>query len=130
MGFQVNNPQARTINMVEGQQTNITGTHANVTIAQQMQPELSQLRAVLDRLANLPPGASAAAAQELDGAEAAVSRPEPDRREFAERLGRLTDVLARAGALATTGQALSGPLIDLAHKLGHLGQPILRALGV
>jgi hypothetical protein len=116
--------------MVDGQQTNITGTHANVTIAQQVQPDLSRLRAALDRLADLPPGASAAATQELDGAEAAVSRPEPDRQEFADRLGRLTDILARAGALATAGHSLSGPLIDLAHKLGHLGQPILRALGV
>lgn len=129
MGFQVGNQHAHTINMVEGQQTNITGTHANVTIAQQVRPELSQLRAVLDRLSDLPPGASTAAAQELDSAEAAVAGPEPDRQEFAERLSRLTTILVRAGALATAGQSLSVPLMDLAHKLGHLGQPILRALG-
>jgi hypothetical protein len=129
MGFQVTNQHAQTINMVEGQQTTITGTHANVTIAQQVRPELNQLRAVLDRLSDLPPGASTAAARELDGAEVAVAGPEPDRQELAERLGRLTTVLVRAGALAAAGQSLSVPLIDLATKLGHLGQPILRALG-
>ena len=129
MGFQVTNQHAQTINMVEGQQTTITGAHANVTIAQQVRPELNQLRAVLDQLSDLPPGASTAAARELDGAEVAVAGPEPDRQELAERLGRLTTILVRAGALAAASQSLSVPLIDLANKLGHLGQPILRALG-
>ncbi|MEV6596403.1 hypothetical protein AB0M36_05975 [Actinoplanes sp. NPDC051346] len=130
MGFEVTNQHANTINMVEGQQNNIIGAHGNVTIAQEVQPELRELRAVIEGLRNLPSGASTAAVRELDGAEAAVSRPTPDREEFAERLGRLSTVLVRAGALATAGQSLSGPLIELARKLGHLGQPILRALGM
>jgi hypothetical protein len=78
--------------------------------------------AALDRPTRTQAGAQAT---EID---AAMRAPQPDKSRIAGLLNRLTGLLADAGALATAGAALIGPLHTLATWLGFLGEPILRLL--
>ncbi len=78
----------------------------------------------LDRPARTRADAQAA---EID---AAMRATQPDKPRVAGLLNQLTRLLASAGALATAGAALIGPLHALATWLGALGAPILGLLPV
>jgi hypothetical protein len=47
-----------------------------------------------------------------------MSRPEPDKGQVAEHVGRLAKILQSAGSLATAAATLTGPLTTLAAWLG------------
>lgn len=54
-----------------------------------------------------------------------VKRTEPDRESIADRLRKITEIVAAAGSLA----GLAGPLQTIVVWLGSLGQPIAKLLG-
>ncbi|KAB1984172.1 hypothetical protein [Streptomyces triticiradicis] len=128
MVFNIGNQQGGVVNNVAGDQTVHDGQSAVFTAGgQEVRGLVRELRASIERTA-LPPAIEPEVRAELDSLDEEVARPEPDRKAVAGRLGRITRLLSSAGALATAGTRLIGPLGALAGWLGALGQPILRAI--
>ncbi|MFI0508466.1 hypothetical protein ACH3Y9_04535 [Streptomyces sp. WSLK1-5] len=128
MAFNIGNQQGGVVNNVAGNQTVHGGQSAEFTAGgQEVRGLVRDLRASIEQTP-LPPAIEPEIRAELDSLDHEVARPEPDREAVAGRLGRITRLLSSAGALATAGTALIGPLGALAGWLGALGQPILRAI--
>ncbi len=122
MVFNIGSQHAEQINNVAGDQWN------QVTIGDdEARRQLRSLRAALER-AGLPPDVDPRARAYLDDVEAEMSRSAPRKAAVATRLKKLTDVVVSAGALATAGAAVAGPLGVVAGWLGGLGKPILDLL--
>lgn len=81
------------------------------------------LRATLDRV-GLAPEARRAAEDELDSMERELRKPQPESTKVAYRLNRVTEILKSAGAFASAGAALFGPIGVIAGFLGPLGEAI------
>jgi hypothetical protein len=97
--------------------TNLTASSLDALLA------AGELRSALASL-GLAPEDRRAAQQELDEVERELRRPDPDREQLAGRLKGLTEILKSAGALATAGAALFGPIGVIAGFLGPLGSAI------
>ncbi|MEU5282303.1 hypothetical protein AB0G87_38610 [Streptomyces asoensis] len=128
MSFNIGNQQGGVVNNVAGDQS-VHGGQSAVFAAggQEVRGLVQDLRTSIERTA-LPPAIIPEVRAELDSLEEEAARPGPDRQAVAGRLGRITRLLSSAGALATAGAQLTGPLTALAGWLGALGQPILRAI--
>lgn len=119
MTFHIGSQDAHVINNVARDQWNQV-----VTSDDEARSQLRQLRASLEG-SGLPPALCRQGRAYLDQAEAEVGRGPESKPAVADRLKQLTQVLASAGALATAGGALLGPLGALAGWLGGVGKPIL-----
>jgi hypothetical protein len=86
-----------------------------------------QLRAAIGEL-DLAPDARAGALGALDEIDAQLRRPEPDQRQVADRLERLTTLLRHGGSLLGAGAALIHPIGAIAAWLGPLGASLLASL--
>lgn len=121
------NPNAHRINNVGREQFVTGGEHGAAIALADAQAAAQALRFALRQL-TVPP----VVREELEHDAAAVAldlasgAPDPDR--VAGRLERLTTMLARFGALASTGVSLTGPLSTLGHWLGPSGAALLRLL--
>ena len=126
--FNIGSQNAASINNIGGDQTNYGPQHAtaNFTV-DYLQRELSTLRQQLQAV-DLPPQGKADAERALAAAEAEVVKPSPDKGEVARHLESFTQILAKAGALASAGTALIQPLQQLAAWLGPVGQTLLHLL--
>ena len=122
MVFNIGSQHAEQINNVAGDQWN------QVTIGDdEARQQVRSLRAALER-AGLPADVDPHARAYLDDVEAEMRRPAPRKVAVAAGLKKLTDVVVSAGALASAGAALAGPLGAVAGWLGGLGKPILDVL--
>jgi hypothetical protein len=86
-----------------------------------------QLRAAIASL-DLVPDTRRSAEAELGHIERELSSLRPDRTEVARRLERFTAAVKAAGALATAGAALAGPVGVIAGWLGPVGATALRLM--
>jgi hypothetical protein len=121
MSFNIGSQHASVINNVAGDQYNNITSAADAAIAVERLGQLLEQSQLPDDVARL-------AREQLELAASELALPSPDKPAVADRLGRLTKALASAGALATAGASLTGPLTSLAGWLGTLGDPILRLL--
>ena len=127
MTFHIGNQHANQINNV-GRDQFVTGGQHGVTVGlADAQAAAQALRYALRQL-TVP----AVVRDELEQEAAAVALDlasgTPDQDRVAGRLERVTTMLGRFGALATTGAALTGPLSTLGHWLGPAGAALLRLL--
>jgi len=122
MVFNIGSQQAEQIHNV-GRDQYIRFTTEDVDPKQLVQ----QLRAAL-REAGLAPGPTAEVEAHLAGTEADLAAPEPDRSRIADRLQRVTAILAAAGSVVAAATPLGAPLAALAGWLGTHGEPIRRRL--
>src|SRR5262245_37803513 len=107
--------------IVYGGQNTVIGSPEEVRAA------LAELRALVPQ-AGLPPEVAAEAGALLDDADAELSQPEPKEPKVAGPVQRFTELLSDAGALASSGAALIGPLTKIGHALGAAGGVILALL--
>jgi hypothetical protein len=127
MGFHIGQQNAANINNVEGDQTIHGGQHG--TFLADPAQALAALRAAVEATP-LPPHVAAAAKHDLDAASAALDAAEPDKAAAAGALERLTGTLKSAGALASAGAALIGPLQAIGRWLGPVGATLLGMLAL
>jgi hypothetical protein len=129
MEIHVNKQNAGVINYVEGTNVVYGGQHGSVVTDDEAWQAVGELHRALTRVPLAGPQAAEARAEvaELD---AAVRAPQPDKGRAAGALGRLTELLNRAGSLAAAGSALIGPLQTLATWLGAHGAAILGMLAL
>lgn len=128
MTFNIGNQNAGVVNNVAGNQR-IEGAQQGILVSSDdALRTVNDLRAALARV-TLDPKTAAVAKEHVDEIESELrARPEPDRARVAQTLERLTRVLTAAGAVATAGATLAGPLQALAGWLGDLGAPVLALL--
>jgi len=125
--FHIGNQHANQINNVGRDQFVAGGQHGATVNLADAQAAAQALRYALRQL-TVPD----VVRDELERQAAAVAldlasgTPDPER--LAGRLERVTTLLGRLGALATTGAALTGPLSTLGHWLGPAGAALLRLL--
>jgi hypothetical protein len=108
--FNIGNQNAGSIQNVGGDMAVHGGLHgsANVQVIE-LRGRLAQLSEELYRLP-LPPESHAAARDALAEAETEAAAPEPRSDRIGRNLGRVTDVLEDAGALASAGTGLARAL--------------------
>lgn len=87
----------------------------------------AELREVLGRL-GLASEESRAACSELDDVERELRKSDPDRGKVASGLNRFAETLKSAGAFASAGAALFGPIGVIAGFLGPLGDTIVKSM--
>jgi hypothetical protein len=126
--FNIHEQNAGAISNVAGNQTWISGEGAQVVIVDDARRQVQHIRQQIRRM-SLAPGAAVAAERAIDDVDKALAAHTPDKIIIADRLEKLTQLLQGVGAVAVAGQALTTPLGAIAHWLGAVGQPILRALG-
>ena len=129
MEIHVKNQTAGVINYVEGNQVVNGGQHGSVVTDDDARQAVRQLRQALSTVP-LDRSRAAEARAQVAELDAAVRAPRPDKRRAADTLKRLTDLLVRAGSLATAGAALVGPLQTLAAWLGTHGAAVLGMLAL
>jgi hypothetical protein len=129
MEIHVKNQTAGVINYVEGNQVVNGGQHGSVVTDDDARQAVRQLRQALSTTP-LDRSRAAEARAEVAELDAAVRAPRPDKRRAADTLKRLTDLLVRAGSLATAGAAIVGPLQTLAAWLGIHGAAVLGMLAL
>ncbi|MDQ3897365.1 MAG: hypothetical protein M3326_09030 [Actinomycetota bacterium] len=118
MTFHIGSQDAHVINNVAGDQWN------QVTLTDDdARDQLRRLRHALEG-AGLPPAVSRQARAHLDRAEVEIGQGPESKPAVAERLKQVTQGLVSAGALATAGGAVLGPLGALAGWLGGIGKPV------
>lgn len=79
--------------------------------------------------ADLPATLAAEAQAHLDDTDSELAAAVPDKSSIADRLQRLTTILAAAGSVVAAATPLGAPLAALAGWLGTLGEPIRERLG-
>ena len=97
----------------------------NISSTAEARVAAKKLRAALHEAA-LPRETAVTAARELEQIELELRKPQPDRQRIARPLERLTATLKTAGALASAGAALIGPIGVLAGFLGPLGETAVK----
>jgi hypothetical protein len=127
MGLHIGNQQAGVINNAGRDQRISGGQKGTLVASAECLHAAEDLRAAV-AATPLDHVTRATAEGELDVVDAELSSAAPDRHRVATSLERLTRLLTAAGALATAGQALAGPLTTLAGWLGGLGAPVLALL--
>lgn len=127
MVFNIGNQTGGVISNVARDQHVTGGQHGTAISIADAKSAARALTAALERI-DLPADVGSAVREQASEVQRELDRPEPDRERVAGRLERLTRALAGAGALATAGAGLIGPLTTLAHWLGSVGAPLLRLL--
>jgi hypothetical protein len=128
MTFNIGNQSGGIVNNVGRDQFNYGGQQAIVVPLEAAFRAVDDLRTAI-RAARLDPAATARARAEIEELDRAMhAAPEPDRPAAATTVERLTTQLGRAGALATAGASLIGPLRTIAGWLGPLGERVLQIL--
>ena len=127
MTFNIGSQTGGVINNVTGDQRITGGQHGSVVGDEEAR---QAARALRDGVASTPLDQTRATharawVQEVD---TEMRSRQPDRSRIARSLQRLTELLVKAGRLATAGAALLGPLRTLGCWLGALGEPLLRML--
>jgi hypothetical protein len=97
----------------------VNAVNSSVYLAQGAERDLERLRQQVREL-GLRPRALAAVEREMGAISKGLASPRADKPFLAEHVQRLTQQLRSVGALAAAGQALEGPLQDLAHWIGRL----------
>jgi hypothetical protein len=87
---------------------------------------VGRLRSALD-LAPLTSTDKRLVERELDLVDRELRSPRPDRSDVAQRMSRVAEILKSAGALASAGAALLGPLGAIAGFLGPVGAAIVKS---
>ena len=123
-GFTIGSQQAVTINQAAGDQT-INNPGGTLTLAPQ--GAVADLRGALQAAA-VPDPARREAEWALDGVEAELESPDPDKARLGTLVEGLTGTLKEAGALATAGESLLSPLKTLASWAGPTGLAAVRLL--
>ena len=128
MTFNIGNQNAGVVNNVAGDQRIAGGQHGTLVTSEDALRAVSELRTALVQVP-LDPQTAVVADEHVDEIESGLqTEPEPNRAVVAQALERLTRVLTAAGAVATAGAALLGPIQALAGWLGDLGAPVLALL--
>ena len=129
MTFNIGSQTGGVINNVTGDLRITGGQHGMVVGDDEARQASLDLR---DGLAHTPLDQTQAAQAHARVQEVTteLQSPQPDRSRIARTLQRLTELLLKAGHLATTGAALVGPLRTLGSWLGALGTPLLHLLPV
>lgn len=128
MNFNIGQQTGGVINNVSGTQRITGGQHGEVIPVDTARNALLQLHRAVQH-AGLDAEQSAAAATSLDVLDAELAKPDPDRSKAGQALDELTSWLLSAGALATAGQALVGPIRAIATWVGSWGPSVAQALG-
>jgi hypothetical protein len=110
-----------------GRDINMEMTRLTMTPDSALLNDITELRRALAEL-QLTRGQHNQVEGDVAAIEEAAKNSDPDKKAVGGRLESLTDFLASAGALASAGQALTGPLSRLAEWLGPYGQAILNRL--
>lgn len=126
MTFNIGSQQGN-INNVAGNQAIHGGQQGNFTAASDPRALLGALRAELDRM-SLPPDIARQVNGEVTSLDAELGSQTPDRPTVAQRLVRITRLLASAGTMVTTGGALAGVLSSFAAWLGPIGDSLRHAM--
>ena len=129
MSPQIRNQHAGVINNVNGDQVIYGGQHGTMITSEDARRAARDLRDALAGAA-LDDATAAEARARVAEIDAAVHAPEPDKQRAVGPLQRLVKLLTDAGALATAGAALIGPLQTLAGWLGAHGVAILGLLAL
>ncbi|WP_405957259.1 hypothetical protein [Streptomyces phaeochromogenes] len=127
MTFNIGNQQGGSINNVTGNQTIHGGQQGHLTAAADPRALLGTLCAELERV-SLPPDIARLINGEVASLDAELGSPAPDRPTVAQRLVRITSLLASAGAVVTAGGALAGVLSSFAAWLGPIGDSVLHTI--
>jgi hypothetical protein len=128
MTFNIHGGQhAGVINNVNRDQHISGGQHGTLVSTDSARAALQSLQEALAAVP-LPPHVAAEVGAHLEQAATELRKDTPDKPTVAERLGRLTGLLASLGSLASAGARIVEPLQTLATWLGVLGQPILHLL--
>ena len=122
--FNIASQQAGAIYQAAGDQRI---AHGGGTLAVHRLSAVADLRAAIEA-ASLPEPARHDATSEVEAIESELEEPAPDRGRIAAGVERLTETLREAGALASAGEALAGPLRSLASWAGAAGVAALRLL--
>jgi hypothetical protein len=127
--FNINSQTGGVINNVAGDQRIAGGQQGTIVSIEAARDAVRGLEQAITA-APLSQSAATEARGHLDEVDAEMRKDAPDRPTVADRLRRLTDLLASTGSLASAGAAMAGPLRTLASWLGSLGEPIVRALAL
>jgi hypothetical protein len=125
MVFNIGSQHDGTFHNVAGDQVHGNQHVVAASAPAEIRAALREIRAGLD---DLPPEVRRAAQAEVQQAEHALDQRQPDKPTVAAHLVRLTRLLSAAGALVTASTPLGPPLAAVAAWLGHLGDPVRRAL--
>lgn len=124
MGFNIRNQNGGVINNVDGNMIIRGGQNGQAPSIGDVRQAVADLRNSLE-ITGLNGADYQLARKYLDDLDAEVGRSEPDRKNVADRLTRLTSIVTAAGAFA----GLAEPIQTIVGWLGSLGQPIVKLLG-
>ncbi|MBM6623215.1 hypothetical protein JTF08_16525 [Micrococcaceae bacterium RIT802] len=128
MNFNIGSQTGGVINNVSGNQRVSGGQHGQAVSTDATRHALRELRAAVLQ-AGLDDGRAAAVAAPLEDIDAELAKPEPDRSKVGRALDELTALLLSAGALASAGQALAGPIRAIASWVGSWGPSVAQLMG-
>ncbi|WP_026552440.1 hypothetical protein [Arthrobacter sp. H20] len=127
MSFNIGNQTGGVINNVAGNQR-VSGTqHGAAVSTSSVREAVQALRAAVDD-ADLDEATSVAVSGHLKDIETEVSAQDPDRSMVGTTLDQLAGLLMSAGAVATAGQSLIGPIRLVASWVGSLGPAVAQLL--
>lgn len=124
MGFNIRNQTGGVFNNVEGNQIIHGSQHGHAPSIKDIRQAVADLRQSVGVM-DLHGADYQLARKYLYDLDAEVGRAEPDRKNVADRLTKLTTIVTAAGNLA----GLAGPIRTIVDWLGSLGQPIVKLLG-
>ena len=124
VAFNIASQQAGAIYQAAGDQTI---AHGGGTLAVGALGAVSDLRAALESTP-MPPAARREVERALEGVQAELASPAPDEAAVGGRVERIVGILGKAGALASAGESLAGPLRSIASFAGVAGAAALRLL--
>jgi hypothetical protein len=129
MSFNINSQTGGVINNVAGDQRVSGGQEGTIVTIDAARDAVRNLQRAI---ASTPLARSTAVAARVhvEDLDAEIRKDTPDPSAVADRVRRLTGLLASTGALASAGASIVGPLQTLATWLGHLGEPISRMLSL
>ena len=127
MSFNIGNQTGGVINNVAGNQYISGDQRGTAASAAVLREALEQLRAAVGN-AGLDDKTSTAATAQLDEIDSTLTEQEPDRPKAGKALDKLAALLVSAGAVATAGQALAGPIQTIASWVGSWGPAVAQLL--
>jgi hypothetical protein len=128
VGFEIGHQSAGVINNVDGDQRIAGGQQGMLVDVSGAREAVHALRVSLDQTP-MPPRIRTAASKHMDEVADELAKPAPDKRRVGEAITKLTNLLVKAGALASAGSALMGPLTTLARWVAPFAADALSALG-
>lgn len=127
MSFNIGNQTGGVINNVAGDQHIAGDQRGNALSLASVRDAARELRDVLENL-DCDPRAKVSALAESGGIETELQKPDPDRSRVGTALDKVAAVLLSAGAAATAGQSLIGPVQAISAWVGTWGPSVAQLL--